>query len=97
MNIHQAIHTRVYQLSIPDMADNLISDLIKRYRYEDSREDFVETKHPDLDLLIVHEEKEMKEVFASKGKAVMHVRYYGYADINSVIENMVEKISLISD
>jgi hypothetical protein len=39
----------------------------------------------------------MKEVFAFKGKAVMHVRYYGYADINSVIENTAEKISLISD
>ncbi|WP_170006374.1 DUF2812 domain-containing protein [Bacillus fonticola] len=90
-----AIHTQVYQLSIPALADNLISDLIERYRYEDSREDFVETEHPDLDLLIVHEEKEMKEVFAFKGKAVMHVRYYGYAGINSVIENLVEKINLI--
>ncbi|GEM05941.1 hypothetical protein HMI01_29290 [Halolactibacillus miurensis] len=92
-----AIHTQVYQLSIPTLADNLISDLIERYRYEDSREDFVETEHPDLDFLIVHVEKEMKEVFAFKGKAVMHVRYYGYADINSVIENIVEKITLISD
>lgn len=92
-----AIHTQVYQLRIPSMADNLISDLIERYRYEDSREDFVETEHSDLDLLIIHEKKEIKEVFASKGKAVMHVRYYGYANINSVIENMVEKITLISD
>ena len=54
-------------------------------------------KHPDLNLLIVHEEEDLKEVFASKGKAVMYVRYYGYADINSVIENMVEKITLISE
>ena len=92
-----SIVTRVFQLSVPAMADNLISDLIKRYRYEDSDEDFVETKHPDLDLLIVHEKEDSKEVFASKGKAVIHVRYYGYADTNSVIENMVEKITLISD
>jgi hypothetical protein len=90
------IHTQVYQLNIPALADNLISDLIERYRYEDSREDFVETEHPDLDLLVVHEEKEKKEVFAFKGKAVMYVRYYGYADINSVIENLVEKINLVS-
>ena len=39
----------------------------------------------------------MKEVFASKGKAVIHVRYYGYADINSVIENIENKIDLISE
>ena len=43
-----SIHTRVYQLSVPAMADNLISDLIKRYKYENSSEDFVETKHPDF-------------------------------------------------
>lgn len=39
------------------MADTLISDLIKRYRYGDSHEDFVETNHRELDLLIVHEEE----------------------------------------
>ncbi len=92
-----SISTKVFQLSIPAMADNLISDLIKRYRYENSGEDFIETKHPDFDLLIVHEEDEVKEVFASKGKAVIHIRYYGYADLNSVLENLVEKIELISE
>ncbi|MBM4763004.1 DUF2812 domain-containing protein [Bacillus sp. B15-48] len=91
-----AIHTQVYQLNIPALADNLISDLIERYRYN-SREDFVETEHQDLDLLIVHMEEDMKKVFASKGKAVMYVRYSGYADIDSIIESMVEKVTLISD
>lgn len=92
-----SIHTRVYQLSVPALADNLIADLIKRYRYEYSDDNFIETKHADLDLLIVHEEDDFKEVFASKGKAVIYVRYYGYADINSVIENIVEKIDFISE
>lgn len=27
-----------------------------------------------------------KEVFASKGKAVMHVRYYGYADLDTFVK-----------
>jgi hypothetical protein len=92
-----SIHTQVYQLTIPALADNLITDLIERYRYEDSIEDYIETEHPDLDLLIVHEKKEKKEVFAFKGKAVMYVRYYGYAHINSIIENLLEKINLISE
>ncbi|MEI5909633.1 DUF2812 domain-containing protein [Bacillus spongiae] len=92
-----SIHTQVYQLNIPALTDNLISDLIERYRYEDSKEGFIETEHPELDLLIVHEEKEMKELLASKGKNVIHVRYHGYADINSVLENLVEKINLISE
>ena len=92
-----SVHTMVYQLSVPAMADNLISDLIKRYRYEESGEGFVETTHPVFDLLIVHDEEDFKKVFASKGKAVIYVHYYGYADIESVIENIEEKIGLISE
>lgn len=91
-----SIHTMVYQLSVPALADNLIADLIKRYNYRYSVDDFVDTKHADLDILIVHEDNEFKEVYASKGKAVIYVTYYGYADINSVIENIVDKIKLIS-
>ncbi|NEY73946.1 DUF2812 domain-containing protein [Bacillus mesophilus] len=91
------IRTEVYQLNIPALADNLIVDLIERYRYEEDSEDYVETEHPDLDLLIVHEDREWKEVFAAKGKAVMYVSYHGYADINSVVENTVEKIKFISE
>jgi hypothetical protein len=91
-----SITTWVYQLSVPSMTDNLLSDLVKRFKYNNSIKDFVETKHPDFDLLIVHSEEESKEVFASKGKAVILVRYYGYADINFVIENIEEKIELIS-
>lgn len=86
-----SIHTLVYQLSVPALADRLIDDLVKRYRYEYSANKFVERKSADLDLLIVHEEDDFKEVFASKGKTVIFVRYYGYADINSVIENIAEK------
>ncbi|QFF99897.1 DUF2812 domain-containing protein [Psychrobacillus glaciei] len=92
-----SINTRVYLLRVPALADNLIADLIKRFNYEYSDDDFVEAKHADLDLLIVHEEDEIKEVFASKGKAVIYVRYYGYADINLVIENIVDKIKLITE
>lgn len=91
-----SIQTSVYQLSVSAMADNLISDLIKR-RYEISGEDFVEAKHSEFDRLIVHEEDDSKIVFASIGKAVIHVHYYGYADLNSVIENIVEKMELISE
>ena len=87
-----AIHTQYYQLRFPVMAEHLISDLIKRYSFETSQGDFEEKKHPDLDLLIVHEGNDMKEVFASKGNEVMYVYYFGYADVNTVIENVVEKL-----
>lgn len=90
-----SIQTRVYQLSFPGLADNLIGDLIKRYRFEERDEDFVEKMHPNFDLLIVYEEKESKKVFASKGKAVIYVHYFGYADINRVVENIEKKIEMI--
>ncbi|MEH7238045.1 DUF2812 domain-containing protein [Bacillus sp. JJ1562] len=88
-----SIETRFYQLSFPAMADNLISDLIKRYNYEYSMEDFVETQHPSFDLLIVHEDEEFKEVFASKGKDVIFVRYYGYEDMDSVVKSIEAKLN----
>ncbi|MFP7298322.1 DUF2812 domain-containing protein [Neobacillus niacini] len=87
-----SIHTRVYQLSIPEMADHLITDLIKRYRYESSEEDYVLTKHSYFDILIIHEEEAMKEVFVSKGNVVMYVRYHGYGEIDSIIKNIEEKL-----
>lgn len=74
------------------MADNLVFDLIERYQYEYRDEDYVEKRHPELDLLIVHEEEDFKEVFASKGRAVMHVRYYGHEDMTTLVENIVAKI-----
>lgn len=93
-----SIHTRVYQLRVGAMADYLISDLVKRSTYgEYSAKDFVETNHSELDLLIIHEEEAFKEVFAAKGKAVIYVRYYGYATISSLLENIVEKIEFISE
>jgi Protein of unknown function (DUF2812) len=88
-----SISTNFYQLSIPAIADNLVFDLIDWYRHENAVEEYVEKQHPDFDLLIVHEDEEMKEVFASKDKNVMYVRYHGYADIDSVIENVEEKIN----
>lgn len=92
-----SLHTRIFQLSLPVLADNLLSDLTKRYRYSYSKEDFEVMSHPELDQLIVHEDEETKEVFASKGKAVIHARYHGYAKIEVVIESIVEKIDNISE
>ncbi|WP_449536498.1 DUF2812 domain-containing protein [Ferdinandcohnia sp. Marseille-Q9671] len=91
------IHTRVFKLSIPSMADNLISDLIKRYTYENQPESFNEVKHPTFDHLLVYEEEEMKKVYASKGKAVIYVQYNGFADMDVVIEEIEKKVKMISE
>ena len=87
-----SIHTEYYQLRFPSMAENLVTDLVERYRYDNSLDDYVEKKHPDLDLLVVYTEEDMNKVFAAKGDSVMYVRYHGYADVDKVIEHVVEKI-----
>ncbi|WLR57288.1 DUF2812 domain-containing protein [Mesobacillus subterraneus] len=91
------ISTQYYQLRIPSMADNLISDLIERYRYEHTQAEYEEKNHPDLDHLVVRVEDSMNEVYASKGNAVMYVRYFVYADVDLVIENVAKKITIIPD
>ncbi len=87
-----SISTNYYQLTIPAMADNLVFDLIDWYRHENPVEDYVETKHPDFDLLIVREDEYMKEVFASRGREVIFVRYNGYANVDLVLDSIVEKL-----
>ncbi|WP_099355372.1 DUF2812 domain-containing protein [Fredinandcohnia onubensis] len=88
-----SISTNFYQLSISAISDHLVYDLIDWYRHENAVEEYVKKQHPDFDLLIVHEDEEMKEVFASKDKNVIYLRYHGYADIDSVIENIKKKIN----
>lgn len=87
----------VYKLNFPSIAEKLITDLIKRYSIEYKGGDFIKIEHSGFDILIVHEVDAFKEVFAAKGKAVMYVRYYGYADINSLIESTAYKMDLVSN
>lgn len=90
-----SISSKVYQLNISAMAEPLISDLLKRYTYRD--EVFDEIEHTDFDHLLIFKEENSMKAIVSKGKAVVYVNYHGYADINSVIENIEERIELISE
>jgi hypothetical protein len=87
----------VYKLRLPSMADGLIADLIKRFGVSHRGGEYIQRKHPSFDLLTVHETEDFKEVFASKGKGVIYVRYYGYADLETVVENAAQKIVLVAD
>ncbi|WP_339254118.1 DUF2812 domain-containing protein [Sporosarcina sp. FSL W8-0480] len=87
-----SVHTKVYQLTIPAMADSLITDLMKWYQYEEDKEDYVEMNHHNLDRLIVYEEADMKKIFASKGKGVIFVLYYGDADTNTIVDEIEKEL-----
>lgn len=89
------LSTEVYKLRLNSLVKPLISDLIKWHSFGDESEPFVEIKHPDFDQLIVHEDAETKQLFASKGKVVMYVRYHGYAETDHLIEKVAEKNILL--
>ncbi len=90
------ISTRVYQLRISSLAEDLIKDLINRYSIAYRGGEYIRQENPNFDILIVCEEEYFKEVFAAKGKGVMYVRYYGYAELEAVIENTAKKIDLLA-
>lgn len=92
-----SVSTEVYQLTFQVFATPLVSDLIKWHSYGDETEPYVEIDHPEFDQLIVYEEAEKKELFASKGKVVMYISYYGYAEMESIIENATQKMRLLAE
>lgn len=92
-----SIHTSIYKLNFPSMNERVLFDLIKRYGEKYEGGDLLEKDHPGFDKLIIQEGRDFKDVFAAKGKGVVYIRYFGYADIDSVIEATAEKIALISD
>ncbi len=90
-----SVSAEVYHLRFKVLAEPLIDDLIKWYSYGDEMEPFVEKQHPDFDQLIIHEDAEMKQLFASKEKVVMYVRYNGYAEMDVLIRNAAQKVNLL--
>ena len=92
-----SVNTRVYELRYESMAKGLISDLMKSYDIESKPGEKIEINHPQFDTLIVFESDDFKDVYASKGKGVIHVRYFGESEIDSIIESVEHKINLISD
>lgn len=92
-----SVHTEVYQLTIPALTDGLITDLVKWNQFDENKQDYMEVNHPNLERLVVYEEEEIKEVFASKGKGVIYVRYHGEADMHSIVDEIERKMLLISD
>jgi hypothetical protein len=86
----------VYKLNFPSIKEKLLEDLIKSYGKYNGGE-LQEREHSGFDKLITREGDNIREVFAAKGKGVIYIRYYGYANIDSIIEATAEKIALISD
>lgn len=89
-----ALNSDIYELRFSFLASPLIDDLVERELYFDEQSKKVELEHPGLDRIITLESSEAsKYIFASKDNLVMLVRYYGYADLETVIEQVAMKMN----
>ena len=92
-----SVSTEIYNLTFQAFAKPLLSDLMEWHTYGDEREIFIERKHPGFDHLITREDEDWKQLVASKDKVVMYIRYYGYAELDVIVENAAQKILLLAD
>ena len=87
--------TESYDLRFSKLAVELIEDIIERKIYIEDPSEYVELQHPTFDKLIVYEPTvHSKQIYAAKGKRVMVVRYYGFANLEQVIEQVALKIDM---
>ena len=86
------LYTQVYQLWFPSMKDNLVDALIQEGNF---RGEVTKVESDAFDILFIRQEEGLMEVFAAKGKGVIELRYYGYADTATILEIIEEKIAII--
>ena len=92
-----SINAWIYQLRFPSMGSDLIVDLVKKRSIRYEKGSFIEIDNEDFDQLTIFQgDDNLKEIFALKEKAVIHIRYRGYKDNNSIIKSISQKINLIS-
>ena len=87
--------TEIYELRFSKLTFGLIEDLIEQSIYIEDPSEYVELQHPTFDKLIVYEPTVLfKQIFAAKGKRVMVVRYYGFVNLERIIEQVALKINM---
>ncbi|KPU44752.1 hypothetical protein OXPF_18380 [Oxobacter pfennigii] len=91
-----SISTSVYKLSLPFLADRVIDELMTRYFWRMGAKDYTEINSDSFDRLLICDSGDFKEVLASRNKGVMYVGYSGRADIDTLLENISHKMSLVS-
>ena len=89
-----SIDMTIFQLRWAFLSKPLVDDLAKWYSYEGMLS-FNQVQHDYFDKLVVQEEDGSKQIIACKGKIVMHIRYYGYSELDVLLENMIEKFESI--
>ena len=89
-----SLRTEVYRLNFPSLSEKLLADLVRINMYEG---DVVEQESDVFDSLFIYEEEGSKKVFVAKGKSVVYVAYFGYADTANILQQIEEKMALIEN
>jgi hypothetical protein len=92
-----SISSWIYELRYSVLSKGLVSDLVTRYSLSYIGGEFTEIDHPDFDILTVREVDNLVEMFAAKGNAVIHIKYRGEADLDNLINAIVDNILAISN
>ena len=92
-----SIHTLVYKLVFPSMGESMVSDLIAKNDIFSFEGDLVRRESEQFDTLYISEVDGIINIFAAKGKGVIYVRYFGYADLDVLLKVVKEKMDLISE
>lgn len=87
-----SLRTEVYQLNFPLLSEKLLADLVQWHIF---RGDITELESDVFDSLFIQKQEGSQEIFAAKGKGVMYVAYYGYADTATILSMIEEKMALI--
>ncbi|HIW34475.1 MAG TPA: hypothetical protein IAA29_17000, partial [Candidatus Paenibacillus intestinavium] len=89
-----SLRTEVYQLNFPLLSEKLLADLVQWHIF---RGDITELESDVFDSLFIQKQEGSQKIFVAKGKAVMYVAYYGYADTATILSMVEEKMALIEN
>jgi len=90
-----SIHTQAYFLTFPFLQERIQADLMRKNNFIFYGIDPKQLESQVFDSLFIRELGESKEVIASKGKSIIHVRYHGYADRDEIIKVVEKKMDLM--
>lgn len=86
-----SIQNQFFKLRYAGLSDALTKDLIQRYVWEPEVE-IIAIPYPGVDKMFIAVDGIRKHIFAYKGNKVMHVTYYGNADVQEMIPLVAEQL-----
>lgn len=84
----------MYRLTFPCMAEKTVSELLHKNIETSFAQNRIQTENPGFDELFVYEIAGGYQLFASKGRGVLYLSYYGEADADRVVSAAFNKIRL---